>query len=65
MEKVRVGIFEGLQFRQLIRDKDFENSTNEVELEAWNNFLGNSQDRTYTQNLSPACSLLSETPVAT
>ena len=51
MEKMKAGIFDGLQIRQLIRDPEFENSMNEVELEAWKafvlvvkNFLGNSRN---------------------
>ena len=34
MEKLKAGIFDGLQIRQLIRDPELENSMNEVELEA-------------------------------
>ena len=33
MEKLKAGIFNGPQIRQLIRDPKFENSMNEVELE--------------------------------
>ena len=50
------GIFDGPQIRQLIRDPEFENSMNEVELEAWKafvlvvkNFLGNNKARNYTE----------------
>ena len=56
MEKLKAGIFDGPQIRQLIRDPEFENSMNEVELGAWkafvlvvNNFLGNNKARNYTK----------------
>ena len=56
MEKLKVGIFDGPQIRQLIRDPEFENSMNEVELEAWKafvmvvkNFLGNNKARNYAE----------------
>ena len=39
MEKLKAGIFDGPQIRQLIRDPEFENSMNEVELEAWKAFF--------------------------
>ena len=55
-EKLKVGIFDGPQIRQLIRDPEFENSMNEVKLEAWKafvqivkNFLGNSKARNYAE----------------
>ena len=35
MDKLKAGIFDGPQTRQLIRDLEFEKSLNEVELEAW------------------------------
>ena len=61
MEKLKVGIFDVPQTRQFIRDPEFENSMNEVELEAWKafvlvvkNFLGKNKART-TQNLSATC----------
>ena len=64
MEKLKGGIFDGPQTRQLIRDPEFENSLNEVELEAWKafvlivkNFLGNNKAR----NLLTTCWILSET----
>ena len=54
MEKLNAGIFNGPQIRQLIRDPEFENSMNEVELEAWKpfvlvvkNFLGNNKAWNY------------------
>ena len=56
MEKLKAGIFDGPQIRQLIRDPEFENSMNEVELEAWKafvlvvkNFLGNNKARNYAE----------------
>ena len=64
MEKLKTGIFDGPQIRQLIRDPEFENSMNEVKLEAWKafvlvvkNFFGNNKDRNYAQlvnNMLPA-----------
>ena len=39
MEKLKAGIFDGPQIWQLIRDPEFENSMNEVELEAWKAFV--------------------------
>ena len=63
-EKLKAGIFEGHQIRQLIRDPEFENSMNEVELEARKafvlvvkNFLGNNKSRNYAElinNMSTA-----------
>ena len=54
MEKLKAGIVDGPQIRQLIRDPEFENSMNEVELEAWKAFvlkvkyfLGNNKARNY------------------
>ena len=56
MEKLKAGIFDGPQIRQLIRDPEFENSKNEVELEAWKafvlvvkNFLDNNEARNYAE----------------
>ena len=56
MEKLKAGIFDGPQIRQLIRDPEFENSMNEVELEEWKasvqvvkNFLGNNKARNYAE----------------
>ena len=56
IEKLKACIFDGHQIRQLIRDPVFENSMNEVELEAWKafvlvvkNFLGNNKARNYTE----------------
>ena len=55
-EKLKAGIFDGPHILQLIRDPEFENSMNEVELEAWKefvlvvkNFLGNNKARNYTE----------------
>ena len=56
MEKLKAGIFDGPQIRQLIRDPEFENSMSEVELEAWKafvpvvkSFLGNNKVRNYAE----------------
>ena len=56
MEKLKAGIFDGPQIRMLIRDPEFENSINEVELAAWKgfvlvvkNFLGNNKARNYAE----------------
>ena len=56
MEKLKAGIFDCPQIRQLIRDPEFKNSMNEVELEAWKafvlvvkNFLGNNKARNYAE----------------
>ena len=56
MEKLNSGIFDGPQIRQPIRDPEFENPMNEVELEAWNafvlvvkNVLGNNKTRNYAE----------------
>ena len=56
MEKLKAGIFDGPHIRQLIRDPEFENTMNEVELEAWKafvlvvkNFLGNNKARNYAE----------------
>ena len=56
MEKLKAGIFDGPHIRQLIRDPEFENSMNEVELEAWKafvqvvkNFLVNNKARNYAE----------------
>ena len=56
MEKLKAGIFDGSQIRQLIRDPEFENPMNEVEMEARKafvlvvkNFLGNNKARNYSE----------------
>ena len=56
IEKLKAGIFDGPQIRELIRNAEFENSMNEVQLEAWKafvlvvkNFLGNTKARNYTE----------------
>lgn len=56
IEKLKAGIFDGPQIRQLIRDPEFENSMKEVELEAWKafvlvvkNFLGNKKATNYAE----------------
>ena len=59
MENLKTGIFDGPQIRQHIRDPEFENSMNEVELEAWKafvlvvkNFLGNNKARNSAELLN-------------
>ena len=56
LEKLKAGIFDGPQIQQLIRDPEFENSMDEVELEARKafvlvvkNFLGNNKIRKYAE----------------
>ena len=56
VEKLKAGIFDGPQIRQLIRDPEFENSINEEELEAWKafflvvkNICGNYKARNYSE----------------
>ncbi|KAK5650493.1 hypothetical protein RI129_001522 [Pyrocoelia pectoralis] len=56
IEKLKAGIFDGPQIRQLIRDPQFEKSMNEVEVEAWKafvmvvkNFLGNNKAPNYAE----------------
>lgn len=56
MEKLKAGVFDAPQIRQLIRGPEFENSMNEMELEAWKplvfvvkNFLDNNKARNYTE----------------
>ena len=56
MEKLKAGIFDGPQIQQLIRDPEFEDPMNEVELEAWKafvlvmkNFLSNNKARNYAE----------------
>jgi hypothetical protein len=56
IEKLKAGIFDGSQIRQLIRDPDFEKSMSVVELKTWkafvlvvNNFLGNVKARSYAK----------------
>ena len=55
-EKITAGIFVGPQIRLLMMDKEFENTMNECEKQAWNgfknvtfNFLGNIKDPNYEQ----------------
>lgn len=50
IEKLKAGIFDGPQIRQLIKDTEFQNSMNMLECAAWksfvqvvNNFLGNTK----------------------
>lgn len=54
IEKLKAGIFDGPQIRQLIKDTEFENSMNTLECAAWrsfvqvvNNFLGNKKAANY------------------
>ena len=56
MEKLKAGISDGPQIQQLSSDPEFENSMNEVELEAWKvfvlvvkNFFGNNMARNYAE----------------
>ena len=56
MEKLKAGIFDAPQIRQLIREPEFKNSMNEIEPEAWKafvlvvkNFLGNDKARNYAE----------------
>ena len=39
IEKLKAGVFDGPQIRQLIRDRNFEKSMNRTELEAWSSFV--------------------------
>jgi len=59
IEKLKAGIFDGPQIRSLIKDPEFENSMNEVELKAWKafvlvvkNFLGNYKADNYAELVS-------------
>ena len=59
IEKLKAGIFDGPQIRQLIRDRNFEESMNRTELEAWSsfvlvvkNFLGNNKALNYADLVS-------------
>lgn len=56
MEKLKAGIFDGPQIRQLIKDKDFTNSMNNLESAAWKSFvkvvkhfLGNEKAKNYVE----------------
>ena len=56
IEKLKAGIIGGPQIHELIRDAEFKNTMNEVELEAWKafllvvkNFLGNNKARNYAE----------------
>ncbi len=55
-EKLKAGIFDGPQIRQLMRDANFENSMTDVERTAWrafaevvSNFLGNRKAENYQE----------------
>ena len=59
IEKLKAGVFDGPQIRQLIRDRNFEKSMNRTELEAWSsfvlvvkNFLGNNKALNYADLVS-------------
>ncbi|GFX51572.1 uncharacterized protein TNCV_5012761 [Trichonephila clavipes] len=39
IEKLKAGIFDGPQIRQLVKDSNFVKSTTEVESKAWNSFV--------------------------
>jgi len=59
IEKLKAGIFNGPQIGQLIRDRNFEESMNRTELEAWSsfvlvvkNFLGNNKALNYADLVS-------------
>ena len=56
MEKLKAGIFNGPHIQQVIRDPEFKNPMNKVELEGWKafvlvmkNFLGNNKARNYAE----------------
>lgn len=56
MEKLKAGIFDGSQIRQLANDTQFKNSMNELELRAWTalvsvkqDFLGNKKSENYIE----------------
>lgn len=56
MEKIKAGIFDGPQIRQLTKDTQFRNSMTELELKAWTafvsvmqNFLGNKKSENYIE----------------
>lgn len=56
MEKIKAGIFDGPQIRQLTKDTEFRNSMTKLELRAWTafvsvmqNFLGNRKSENYTE----------------
>lgn len=56
MEKIKAGIFDGPQIRQLTKDSQFKNSMTELELKAWTafvsvmqNFLGNKKSENYIE----------------
>ncbi|GBP52738.1 Probable tyrosyl-DNA phosphodiesterase [Eumeta japonica] len=56
MGKIKAGIFDGLQIRQLTNDTQFRNSMTELELKAWTafvsvmqNFLGNKKSENYIE----------------
>ncbi|KAG0720826.1 Pyruvate dehydrogenase phosphatase regulatory subunit, mitochondrial [Chionoecetes opilio] len=59
IEKLKAGIFDGPQIRQLIKDTEFQNSMNTLECAAWksfvqvvNNFLGNTKAANHARLVS-------------
>ena len=59
IEKLKAGVFDGPQIRQLKRDRNFEESMNRTELEAWSSFvlvvkdvLGNNKALNYADLVS-------------
>ena len=59
IEKLKAGIFDGPQIRQLIKDTEFQNSMNTLECVAWksfvqgvNNFLGNTKAANHARLIS-------------
>ena len=57
--KLKAGVFDGPQIRQLIRDRNFEESINRTKLEAWSsfvlvvkNFFGNNKALNYADLVS-------------
>ena len=55
IEKLKAGIFDGPQIHQLIRDTEFENSMNKVELEAWTSFCSGCEELSWQQQGQELC----------
>ena len=58
MEKLKAGIFDGLQIRELIKDSMFDEALSKAELPAWQslksvvtNFLGNHHSAEYEKEI--------------
>ena len=56
IEKIKAGVFDGPQIRQLIKDEHFIGTMSELEKNAWlsfkdvvKNFLGNTRAKNYTE----------------